>query len=296
MLVQVSARMIAFPKTCACCGGHADAQLAVTASRTRGKRVVRTETRGWHFPYCESCIAHVRAWSAANGNEVIALGVVIAIVVGAAAHWAAGVGVGLLSLIPAAIYSSVKRKHIRAAQCAPGCCEAKPAVAYIGWDGSVQSFEITSPTFAATFMQINQRKLVNATPEALDLIASTNASKALAPIARPPQLPRDASEDDLLRWVSKIEGLKGPAARRTALDSALKQIDRADLRDRLMLEASKIEVQAALEKADSLKTVAAKKRALQSALESILSDRVPDHLQSEQIRWLEDALRKLDTG
>src|SRR3954466_11843198 len=61
MQIEVSARKLEMPGICACCGDPATDQLPVSSSRTKGKRVVRTETVVWHFPYCVQCIAHVHA-------------------------------------------------------------------------------------------------------------------------------------------------------------------------------------------------------------------------------------------
>jgi hypothetical protein len=93
----------------------------------------------------------------------------------------------------------------------------------------------------------------------------------------------------------KIEAAKGPAGRRAALQAGLDGIDQQDTRERLLVVASTIEVQAVLDKVDGLKTAAAKRRHLTAALEAIRADEVPDDLQVRQIEWLESALKELDT-
>ena len=97
-----------------------------------------------------------------------------------------------------------------------------------------------------------------------------------------------------MQWIAKIEGFKGPAARRTALSSALQAIQQHHLREQLFLEASRIEVDAALSKADALKTPAAKRRRLQAALDELLWDPVPDELQAKQLEWLRTAITQCD--
>lgn len=66
------------------------------------------------------------------------------------------------------------------------------------------------------------------------------------------------------------------------------------MRDQLLLQASRIEVAAALEKAEGLKTPAAKVRTLSEALDALRSDSVPDHLQLDLIRSLEEAIAKIE--
>jgi len=99
--------------------------------------------------------------------------------------------------------------------------------------------------------------------------------------------------DEALR---KLESAKGPAGRRSALQVALERISSTEFRDQLLLEASKIEVDAVLEKTNGLKTVSAKRRRLQEALDGLKNDAVPDELQVTQIRWLQEALEQLETS
>jgi len=95
------------------------------------------------------------------------------------------------------------------------------------------------------------------------------------------------------RSLEKLEAAKGPAGRRAALRDGLADLEQPAMRERLKLEASKVEVQAVLDKVDGLKTAAAKRRHLLAALEAIRSDDVPDELQAQQIHWLEAALSDL---
>jgi hypothetical protein len=54
--------------------------------------------------------------------------------------------------------------------CCPQCVCVSAAVAFIEWDGSRQAFEIISPSYALAFMAANERKLVNLSPQALQLL------------------------------------------------------------------------------------------------------------------------------
>ncbi|RKG68629.1 hypothetical protein D7V80_11560 [Corallococcus sp. CA054B] len=49
-----------------------------------------------------------------------------------------------------------------------------------------------------------------------------------------------------------------------------------------------------IEGASLLRTKAGRKRRLEDALAALKADEVPDELQQEQVKWLEDALRELD--
>ena len=78
------------------------------------------------------------------------------------------------------------------------------------------------------------------------------------------------------------------------MKEALPKLRDDNLRQQLLLESSRIEVEAVLEKIDSLKTDGAKRRNLVAALDAIRADPVPDELQAAEIAMLEDALRELD--
>jgi hypothetical protein len=104
-----------------------------------------------------------------------------------------------------------------------------------------------------------------------------------------------ARDEEVFRLtLERLEAAKGPAGRRSALQTGLASLEDPHVRERLMLEASKLEVQAVLDKVDGLKTVSAKRRNLLAALEAIRADDVPDELQAQQIRWLEQALAELE--
>ncbi|WP_437338443.1 hypothetical protein [Sorangium sp. So ce394] len=104
-----------------------------------------------------------------------------------------------------------------------------------------------------------------------------------------------AREQEMLEQaLTKLDAAKGPAGRRSAVRAGLDRITLPELRDQLLLEASRIEVDAVLEKVDGLKTAAAKRRHLLAALEALRADEIPDELQAQQIRWLDEALAALE--
>lgn len=165
-------------------------------------------------------------------------------------------------------------------------------------------------------MEANASKLINVSPaarqvmdawyaqrvQAVDAHAAevrANAERLLAPArASAEAAARTAAavreEEDFARWIARIEAGRGPSGRRASRDAALAVLARPDLRQRLVLEASRIEVQAALDKADTLKTRAAKLRTLRAALDAVRGDEVPDYLQAPQIQWLEEAIAELE--
>lgn len=95
------------------------------------------------------------------------------------------------------------------------------------------------------------------------------------------------------KLMDRLENSKGSAGRRSIIEKAGVDIRDQEMRTKLILEASRLDAESALEKAELLKTDVAKRRRLLEALEAIRADAVPDELQAEQIRWLEDALRAL---
>jgi hypothetical protein len=61
MRVDLSGHTFVYPDECACCGGVPDRELTVWARRSRGTRVIHTETKLWDVPYCTARIEHIRA-------------------------------------------------------------------------------------------------------------------------------------------------------------------------------------------------------------------------------------------
>ncbi len=175
MNVSLSARTIHFPNQCACCYGNAETKLRVFSSRTKGSRIVRKETSSWNFPYCHSCLDHVNAWERAKKSGSIAL-------------VAGGLLAFLLCLLPSHIVTIpvailvflagwIVQKKIRQRNqnqalllCQPHCTCAAAAVSYLGWHGTTQKFFLPSPYFAAHFMALNHSKLLNVSPEGMQLV------------------------------------------------------------------------------------------------------------------------------
>jgi hypothetical protein len=79
--------------------------------------------------------------------------------------------VGLVCLVGVILIYRQRVDRARA-MCTPSCPSANRAVAYYGWEGTRQAFEISSESYASAFMVANQRKLVNLSPQAIALLQS----------------------------------------------------------------------------------------------------------------------------
>lgn len=147
------------PPLCACCGESSSTTVRVSATRVQGKRVVRTKTSTWNFPFCMRCGEHDREWPTASGFEVLVLTLLTC---------------GLY------LYFYVKRRQRALAMCSPACARPTHAVAYLGWHGTVHQFEVASEVFARAFMTSNAKKVVGVDDRAREVM-STPASATGAP-------------------------------------------------------------------------------------------------------------------
>ena len=138
MLVELSGQRFTFPQQCACCGGYPNTTLTAAHSKTTGKRVVKTKTWSWQFPYRESCVAHVKAWknSTAIGCSV---GVVLLLISFGVGNETAQIVTILLGLIFTVIVIFMQRTKAQN-MCAATCTTPQPAVGYLHWHGSFHSF------------------------------------------------------------------------------------------------------------------------------------------------------------
>jgi hypothetical protein len=313
MRLAFSAKLLKFPAVCTCCGGPQDRTFTAKATRTTGKRVVHHRTHSWDMPWCSSCAEHAAmARTATAVYAVLAtLGVVIGLWIWADDHRLAGLGWGialaaLLGSLPIwyVLYRRAERRR------KPACATLGSPVRFIGWDGTIQFFDCASRGYAVAFAAANSSKLINVSDELRQPILATGEAEeqqiqVAAPAVLPPRvvtsppatvppIPAPPPDDPVVRWLEKIERLKGTASRRAALERALQEIASVDERQKLVLEVSRLEVRAALDKADTLKTPAGKRRTLREALDRIRADTVPDELQAHEIEILEEALRQLD--
>lgn len=176
MNVDVSGQKFIFPPICACCGGHANGTVIAQANRTTGKRVVRTSSKSWDFPYCQNCLAHVKA--ARNASTVQSVGVIASLFFGGI------IGLAVNSLIASIIISglcvilSLTIGHVllegARKMCSPDCVNVRTAVQYRGWYGNCHSFYIQSQEYAFAFMKSNEKKLINVQPNVWNWLQTSN--------------------------------------------------------------------------------------------------------------------------
>lgn len=313
MIVEVSGQRFTFPQQCACCGGTPNTSLSASHTKTSGKRVVKSRTWSWEFPYCTSCLAHVSAYSnAAVAGWLVAIAGIGGAVFSAFIHEVLPYVIGVAALVAMVMAVSHLQGKARAL-CSPTCAVVTRAVSYVNWHGTAHTFDIVSRNYAALFMLSNAKKLLNLSTAAREVMNSYVSAALVAtgdelesddavvsvsarPVAAPARQnkPQPTDDDQLLRVLSKLESLKGAASRRAVVEGALKSMASEEMKQRLLLEASRIEVNAVLDKVDALKTASAKKRTILSALDEIKADAVADTLQTKQIEMLESALREIE--
>lgn len=186
MRVDVSGKSFVFPNECACCSTTPDTSLAVSASRSRGSKVVHTESKEWDIPYCCDCVKHIRAFEAAGSFARLFtfLSILLGGLLGFAVNPYLGLGIGILGVVGTVVVYGNKVGEARA-QCSTNCVNVDVAIAYLGWYGTLHTFEIGSQRFACDFMTANQNKLVNLSSEASTLLsASGSVVKSVSRSAR----------------------------------------------------------------------------------------------------------------
>lgn len=161
------------PDVCACCGGASEKIQYVSATRVHGKRVIRTKTSTWPFPFCAACDAHDRQWPSPGALELL-----------------------ILTILTCGIYLYVfvQARKRALSLCRPSCARPQQAVAYLGWHGTVHRFEIKQTPFAHAFLTANAKKVVLADSAAQVLLASPRPSAPpiptmFAPASAPPPSP-----------------------------------------------------------------------------------------------------------
>lgn len=171
-LVEVSARQLFFPKLCACCAGSPDGIFQAMAIRTKGVRVVRTDTRWWDVPYCRACLRHIeylnrskRWWNRAILLLVLSVGwISVSLffpkdIVNLTEYTPWG---SIVFALAAVSYFLGIRYHRRAmrATCATCAC-VEEAVVYAGWYGSIHTFLFDNREFADAIIRANEKKVVD---------------------------------------------------------------------------------------------------------------------------------------
>jgi hypothetical protein len=157
---QISARILTWPRMCACCGRPSDTTMRASACKSSGKRVVTATTSWWEVPHCSECVQHVERYQKAV--EFNALGAVLAIASLVAVSWLAkSLLVGFVLAICAIIVCSTlahRAKHAAGSMTTHDCCSVGPAVEYLGWYGTFHEFMFSNQKYLNAFLGANHRK------------------------------------------------------------------------------------------------------------------------------------------
>lgn len=292
--VHVRGPSIEFPSCCVCCAGSADRHWALAATKSKGKRVVRTETREINVPVCARCQAHAEAYAhsvlSVKVGGVLTLG---ATLLGATASGPVPLSALALGVCGGATFAGWYWAMHRAERAAsPTCGSLATAASYDGWDGRVYTLTFYGREFARAFVTKNAPRIVNPSAEVRGLIQvqldAELAAKNAAKTARMAEL----EADRFLEALRRIERARGPSGRKQALTLALEVTTTDTQRDELRTAAARAETRAALDKADSIQGLDAKVRALSAATEFVRGVAAPSRVTAELITELEAAIER----
>ncbi len=161
--LQISANLLAWPRSCACCCGTADSELRAAAARTTGSRVVHTKTKWWEVPHCGRCVAHIVRYRSSDraASLVRVLGFVAAVGFGVlAASFATAVVTMAVTLLVAAVVRSKVRRGA-AGLTTSACAGPGTAVGYVRWHGTMHEFEFSHQHYLELFIAANGRKTMS---------------------------------------------------------------------------------------------------------------------------------------
>lgn len=149
MQVEVSGNSFDFPNQCPCCNGATDAELALSASKSSGKRVVHTKTKVWDVPYCNHCLTHIQRTDQArvSAKMFAVLAAIVSALTWLGFSFSAGLGVGAFILVVGFIPYWLLTKSAKEI-CRKDCARVGRAIAYLGWERTVHKFEVASPQYA----------------------------------------------------------------------------------------------------------------------------------------------------
>lgn len=168
--VSVSARILSFPNLCCCCGsGRPSTSYDAISTRTSGKKVIRQQSRGWSFPLCTAC----SRWMQAEKAALMMKAIFIWMLIGGGIGFFGGIGslpkpVGIILIVLAVgtfaaspfVWQIYTKKRFRANRVKPdSLCDLRP-VAYLGWNGSIHTFDFANDDFMDAFIQANRKKVL----------------------------------------------------------------------------------------------------------------------------------------
>jgi hypothetical protein len=249
------------PLDCPCCGALADGELAIPLGARAGASAAPDSARFAHFPYCHHCIDHVARW---DGAGVVSAGLVVLGVVGGGVAAAArsavlGVSAAIVAIAIAAAIAASRRAGARLAM-REACSSPGKAIQYLGWSGMASGFAFESRAYAGKFAEQNVAKLVAVIPPPLDVAG----------------------------WIGRISRAPGRVARRMSLLQALDALHEPHEREQLIHAIAALELAALLAPIDRLPSPGARKRHLRDAITEVRADNLPEELQREVLRDLEE--------
>jgi len=288
--VEIASRRFTVPLDCPCCGATPDTEIVVAIARSSHDRAHAESARGIDFPYCRHCVDHVGRWESAGvmSAGLIVIGLVAGAAVAAVSSVAIGVTAAAAGIVFAAVIATSRRAQARRAM-RESCSSPGRAIAYLGWSGSASGFRFESISYAAKFAEQNSEKLVE-DPAIRKLLERYKLARIAVPtpataVAIPPPL-------DVADWIAKIAQTPGRVARRGAFARALEAFRETRERDLVVRAVAAIELAALLAPLEQLGT-ADKRRHLRTTIEQVRYDNIPDELQQEMLRDLEDRLSRL---
>jgi hypothetical protein len=161
--LQISAKILSWPRECACCGNNANTELRAAASRTTGKRVQHTTTSWWHVPYCDRCLHHKAEWDKAS--KWAARGIWVGLAIGIALGWASGsiwFGFIVLSLVATlGVFCQEKARSTARKLTCETCASPSDAVRYLKWHGTFHTFVFENEDYLKNFISANSRKTMS---------------------------------------------------------------------------------------------------------------------------------------
>lgn len=153
--VEVSARLIEPPHACVCCRDEPTTKIRADATRDKG------DTKSYAFPACARCARHSEAWVSAWTSIKVGMGLTIVLAPlaacgfgGTAGALTAVIGIGGSLALFFTLLTSANGLRTR------GCAGARPVV-FVGWHGTVLTFDFASWAYAVQFAKAHHRKLVN---------------------------------------------------------------------------------------------------------------------------------------
>jgi hypothetical protein len=160
---QISAKILSWPRQCACCGESADNHFRAAASRTTGTRVKKTTTSWWEVPYCSECLAHKAKFESANIWLIagLILGLLAWFFVGSGTDSGiAGFFVGAL-LVGGSFSPYSQAKKAAETMMKQSCCSPGAAVQYVQWHGTMHTFIFESKPYLDSFLASNAKKTMS---------------------------------------------------------------------------------------------------------------------------------------